>query len=159
VPGFPGLHVSAGGDIYGPKGLRKPTPGAGGYAYVTVRRPGKVRPGKLRVHHAVLLAWVGPRPDGQEGRHLNGDQTDNSVGNLQWSTHVVNIADKELHGTMVRGEAVAVAKLTEGDVLAMRRLYPALSLSALAKRFGVGKSTVHDAVTGRRWSHLTREEG
>lgn len=153
VPGYPSLAVSAAGDVYGPRGRRK-AHWRQGYLAVSVRRPGKARPGKLPVHLAVLTAWVGQRPAGMEGRHLNGDRSDNSVGNLAWSTHLENVADKVAHGTLVRGSAVGNAKLTEADVLAMRRLHPGQSLGALAKRFGVGKSTVHDAVTGRQWSHL-----
>lgn len=158
VPGYPSLSVSAAGDVYGPRGLRKLQPGTNGYAFVTVRRPGLRRPAKLRVHHAVLLAWIGPRPEGHEGRHLNGDHHDNRAGNLAWSTHAVNIADKEAHGTMLRGDASGMAKLTEGDVRAMRAAWPGESYAALARRFGVSKSAAHAAVRGRRWAHLTSEE-
>lgn len=159
VPGYPNLSVSAAGEVYGPKGRRRVHPGVGGYLYVTVRRTGKVRPGKLRVHHAVLLAWVGPRPDGQEARHEDGDPTNNTVANLSWATHLVNCADKDVHGTTARGSVVGSAKLTESDVRAMRALWPGVSLSALGRRFGVSKSTAHAAVSGRAWRHLSREEG
>lgn len=158
VPGWPSIAVSAAGAVYGPRGLRKVHPGTNGYLYVTVRRPGRPRPAKLRVHHAVLLAWVGPKPDGQEGRHLNGDLSDNRASNLAWSIHVVNIADKQLHGTLLRGVDIPSAKLTESDVRAMRAAWPASSLSALAKRYGVSKSTAHAAVSGKAWAHLTTEE-
>jgi hypothetical protein len=160
VPGFPGLHVSAGGDIYGPRGRRKAAPDRDGYLGISVRRPGHALPGRLRVHVAVLLAWVGPRPEGMEGRHLDGDLTNNGAGNLEWATHVANIADKELHGTASRpGRAgVPVRVLTEADVVEMRRLWPAVSVSALAERFGVGKTTAGDVVRGKSWKHLTSEE-
>jgi hypothetical protein len=157
VPGWPGLSVSAAGAIYGPKGLRKVQPGTNGYSYIAVRRPGRPLPAKLRIHHAVLLAWVGPRPEGHEGRHLNGDHDDNRADNLAWSTHLANIADKEAHGTMLRGAAAGRAKLSEGDVRAMRAAWPGESYAALGRRFGVSKSTAHAAVSGRRWGHLTNE--
>ncbi len=38
------------------------------------------------VHHAVLLAWVGPRPEGYECDHLNGNGADNRLENLEWVT-------------------------------------------------------------------------
>lgn len=157
VPGWPSLAVTAAGVVYGPRGRRKATPGprSSPYLYVTVRVPGKARPQKLRLHHAVLLAWVGPRPEGMEGRHLDGDLTHNAVGNLAWSTHVVNIGDKDRHGTMLRGSTVGTARLTEADVRAMRALWPAHSLSALAKRFGVGKATVGQAVRRETWRHVS----
>lgn len=157
IPGYPSLAVTAAGEVYGPRGRRKPTPGprSSPYLYVTVRVPGKARPQKLRVHHAVLLAWVGPRPAGMEGRHLDGDLANNAAANLEWSTHVVNIADKDRHGTMGRGETVGTARLTEADVRAMRALWPAQSLAALAKRYGVGKATVGQAVRGETWRHVS----
>lgn len=51
------------------------------------------------VHHLVLLAFVGPRPEGTEARHRNGRQTDNSVANLSWESHSVNMQDRVEHGT------------------------------------------------------------
>lgn len=154
VPGFPGISVSAAGAIYGPRGRRRVHPGSGGYAYLTVRRPGKVTPAKLRVHVAVLLAWIGPKPVGMEGRHGDGDLLNNTVGNLSWSTHAANIGDKARHGTLLRGSAVGNAKLTEDDVRAMRRAWPATSLSELARRHGVSKSATAAAVAGKTWSHV-----
>jgi len=40
----------------------------------------------ILVHRAVLLAWVGPCPKGCQCDHLNGDNTDNRLENLQWVT-------------------------------------------------------------------------
>ena len=50
------------------------------------------------VHHLVLEAFVGSRPDGMEGCHNNGNPLDNRLCNLRWDTHVANEADKMLHG-------------------------------------------------------------
>lgn len=156
VPGYTSLAVTADGVIYGPKGRRKAAPDRDGYLGVSVRRPGHALPGRLRVHVAVLLAWVGQRPAGMEGRHLDGDLTNNAASNLAWSTHVVNVADKELHGTARRpGRAgVPVRVLTEADVAEMRRLWPAVSIRALAERFGVGRTTAGDVVRGKSWRNV-----
>jgi len=37
-----------------------------------------------RVDHLVLLAFVGPCPEGYECRHLDGDPANNHVDNLRW---------------------------------------------------------------------------
>ena len=49
------------------------------------------------VHRLVLETFVGPRPDGMEARHLNGDCQDNRVENLIWGTPLENGADKIRH--------------------------------------------------------------
>lgn len=152
VPGYR-LWVTAEGDVYGPKGRRKAHPDRDRYLSVSVRRPGHALPARLRVHVAVLLAWIGPAPAGMEGRHLDGDLSNNAASNLCWSTHQVNVADKQLHGTANRpGRAGLPARvLTEADVAEMRRLWPAVSIRALAERFGVGRTTAGDVVRGKSW--------
>lgn len=45
------------------------------------------------VHGLVAEAFSGPRPDGQEVRHLNGNPTDNRAANLAYGTHSQNICD------------------------------------------------------------------
>lgn len=52
-----------------------------------------------RVHRLVALAFHGPRPDGLETRHLNGDDHDNRPANLKYGTHAENEQDKLRHGT------------------------------------------------------------
>jgi hypothetical protein len=78
-------------------------PGFKGYAMVQIRR-GDGSKLNLRVHTEVLTAFVGPRPDGLQGRHLDGDRTNNRLSNLVWGTPLENAADRERHGRTARGE-------------------------------------------------------
>lgn len=52
-----------------------------------------------RVHRLVVEAFQGPRPEGYECRHLNGDKADNRLENLQWGTQSENALDRVRHGT------------------------------------------------------------
>jgi hypothetical protein len=54
------------------------------------------------VHRLVLLAFVGPCPDGMECRHKDGDKRNNRLSNLMWVTPLENSADKYTHGTLRR---------------------------------------------------------
>lgn len=51
------------------------------------------------VYRLVMLAFVGPLPDGMQTRHLNGNALDSRLVNLKYGTAVENAADKVLHGT------------------------------------------------------------
>ena len=50
------------------------------------------------VHHLVLEAFVGPRPEGKECNHKNGVPSDNTLGNLEWVTHAENMAHAHFTG-------------------------------------------------------------
>ncbi|ART69929.1 hypothetical protein BTO20_16305 [Mycobacterium dioxanotrophicus] len=54
---------------------------------------------RRRVHQIVMLAFVGPCPDGMEVCHNNGDASDNRLVNLRYDTHKGNEQDKIRHGT------------------------------------------------------------
>lgn len=45
------------------------------------------------VHTLVATAFIGPRPDGLQCRHLDSDPTNNNVENLRWGTPRENTMD------------------------------------------------------------------
>jgi len=71
-----------------------------GYHSVTLCRPGERR--RFYIHHLVLLVYVGPRPDGLVTRHLDGDPTNNHLGNLAYGTQGENMLDRFRHGLYAR---------------------------------------------------------
>lgn len=72
------------------------------------------------VHRLVLLAFVGPCPDGMEACHNNGDASDNRPENLRWDTHLENNRDRKRHGRYATGEAHHNFKFPQGLVTAIR---------------------------------------
>lgn len=56
------------------------------------------------VHVAVLEAFVGPRPEGMDACHWDGDRTNANLTNLRWGTRSENIADMIRHGRSPRTE-------------------------------------------------------
>lgn len=52
-----------------------------------------------RIHAAVMLAFVGPRPPDMEVCHGNGDPADNRLINLRYDTRGANLLDSVRHGT------------------------------------------------------------
>jgi len=68
-----------------------------GYAAVELWRDGK--PKKRPVHALVAAAFLGPRPIGQEVRHLDGNRMNPHLANLAYGTRSENNLDKRAHGT------------------------------------------------------------
>lgn len=54
---------------------------------------------EYRVHRLVMLAFVGPCPEGYEVCHRNGDGLDNRLVNLYYGTPSQNTLDRVRHGT------------------------------------------------------------
>ena len=102
VVGYEGLYeVSTEGRIRSARragavgGLIKPDP-SGAYPSVRLFRDGRRR--HLSLHVIVITAFVGPRPDGMECRHLDGHPTNPHLDNLAWGTSGENSQDMILHG-------------------------------------------------------------
>ena len=109
---------------------------------------------KLYAHRAVLEAFVGPCPPGQQSRHLDGDPRNNTTSNLRWGTPSENADDKRRHGTLPLGERSVSSKLTSAEVRAIRRRRPSETLRALGAEYGVSHTAIRRAALGINWGHL-----
>lgn len=122
-----------------------------------------------QVHRLVLETFIGLCPEGMECRHLDGNPQNNRLDNLQWGTASENQRDRIIHGTSNRGlthinqgENQGAHKLTEKQVLKIRRLYETKSSSGkrqysqrkLASMFGVQQTTIKNVVNRKTWKHI-----
>ncbi len=60
-------------------------------------------PRYFSVHRLVLLAFVGPCPEGMEACHNNDIPDDNRLSNLRWDTHRSNINDRVVRESLAGG--------------------------------------------------------
>jgi hypothetical protein len=67
-----------------------------GYPYVQLSIGGKCT--ALRVHSLMLKSFVGPRPPGAHGRHLDDVKGNNTLANLAWGSPLENSRDKYRNG-------------------------------------------------------------
>lgn len=108
----------------------------------------------FRVHRLVMEAFVGPSP--LLVNHKNGVRNDNRLENLEYVTRSQNqIHARDVLGTGTEGERNGRAKLTEKDVLEMRRLrLEGATQKELITRFGVNRNMVQRILYRKAWTHI-----
>lgn len=100
VPGFSAYRVSSLGRVVSykrrePRILRAYS--LGGYPAITLHDGDGGR--RVRTVHTVLAeTFIGPRPDGLEVRHLDGDPWNRALSNIQYGSHADNMQDRLEHG-------------------------------------------------------------
>jgi hypothetical protein len=109
IPEFPGYEASRHGEIRSwrsssgsyaaePHVLTPTLNRTSGYYYVMLMGPeGKKN---CLVHLLILRTWKGQCPPGHEARHFpDNDRSNNSLGNLSYTTHQRNMDNQVFHGT------------------------------------------------------------
>lgn len=100
------------------------------------------------VHQLVALTFLGPRPKGQEVRHLDGNPLNNRADNLAYGTRTENIYDVMRIGGSWR-------KLSALQVLEIRRRLQAGERGAdLAREYGVGETCISNIKVRRSFKWL-----
>ena len=77
--------------------MTRPWPGGRARRVVGLHRAGEHK--TYFVYTLVIAAFVGPRPEGYDICHNNGDSADDRIGNLRYDTTSENIRDAVRHGT------------------------------------------------------------
>lgn len=92
--------------------------------------------GSIQVHTAVALTFIGPRPDGMDVCHNDGDPTNNRSDNLRYDTRTDNILDVYRVGGKWR-------KLSLKDIREIKNLMDCGAVGAeVARQYGVSPATV-----------------
>lgn len=129
--------------------------GKGRYAYVHLYCGGKRTRMPIYVHHAVLEAFVGPRPsNNHEACHGPDGCFDNRLSNLRWDTSEANDADVIREGKQ-KGESNPRSKLTADSVVSIRtRRAAGESVASIANDFGISNDYVYTVAQGKSWGHI-----
>ena len=103
------------------------------------------------VHVMVLETFDVARPfdergNPMEGSHINGDQTNNTLENLEWESTIDNRARKSDHGTA----ATALSAIDARIIYRMKST--SASQRQIAKAWGVSQVTVHHIQSGQTWA-------
>lgn len=100
------------------------------------------------------IAHGEPPSPKMEAAHECGNPACVNKRHLSWKTPVENAADRDRHGTNMRGENHCFAKLSEPDVVRIRSMAGRVSQSRLAAEYGVSQSSIYLIQSGRNWKHV-----
>ncbi len=153
VPNYPQYKVNAFGAIIGPSGkLLQNQYKDSGHAYITVGSRSSRK--NLHIHHAVLTAFRGEKPEGMEARHLNGNASDNRLSNLAWGTRHEQRDDDKRNQVIRRPKDLT---LNTESVIAIRQLCGSASSRFVGELFGVSHTTILKIWRGERWLILEQQ--
>lgn len=125
-------------------------PAGAKWAYGTLGIAGK----RWTAHRAAWFFFKGSNPADMCVCHSCDNPLCVNVEHLFLGTHTENMRDMEQKGrdNHATGEAHWGAKLTQAQVNEIRRRFKPRGGAALAREFGVSKTTVSRIVRGRSWS-------
>lgn len=120
------------------------------------------------LHAVVAAAFIGPRPEGMQINHKDGDPRNNRPENLEYCTCLQNIRHSietglKPPGPYVRihqacGERIPWSRLTEREVRQIRGLARAgRGQSEIAREFSVSPSAIRKIIFRRSWKHVADE--
>lgn len=112
---------------------------------------------KWLVHTYVCIQTHGPSPTSKhQASHACGNGHLGCVNprHIRWLTPSENQREREKHGTAMKGVNSPMAKLTEEDVLQIRRLKGLVTQDDIASMFGITQSQVSHIIHRKAWSHL-----
>jgi hypothetical protein len=124
------------------------------YQSLVLRQDGK--PSNRYVHHLVLEAFVGARPEGMHCLHGANGKSDNSLANLYYGTPSQNHGiDKIRDGTDNRGGKHGNSVLKPEQVIEIKsRLKNGERGKDIAEDYNVGPVAICDIKNGRNWAWL-----
>ena len=126
-----------------------------GYANVALLKDGVQT--TYKVHRLVAEAFIDNVECKKTVNHNDGDKSNNSVPNLQWSTYKEQMEHAIIEGLSdLKGESNNSSKLTTEEVLDIRDLYSTGNYTqvSLSDMFNVAPSTISNIVKRKRWNHV-----
>lgn len=115
----------------------------------------------VAAHTLVLETFVGESPSTEhQVAHANGSRVHCHHSNLRWATCQENHDDIAFHGNRLNGSRHPKAKLTEADVVEIRKSYREIKLSKtrsvkeLDSRFSISRNTILRIAKGHAWKHV-----
>lgn len=163
VPGFPGYCVTPDGVVWSQRtnhrhifriNWKKLRPRLNRHGYWKLTLYNDNGKASFLVHRLVLMAFVGLKPEGMVCCHNDGNRQNNNLDNLRWDTIRSNNDDMIKHKS-VSGTKNPAAKLTENDVVEIRRLHKTgLSYKEISIQYSVTLCAIRFICIRKTWGHI-----
>lgn len=129
-----------------------------GYLFFMLYKNNKGSNAKL--HRLIALTFISNPENKPLVNHKDGNKENNNIDNLEWATSAENNKhaweNKLNQGYDKKGENHPSSKLTEKDVLTIRRMYSdgGYTYQKLADAYGVDKSMIGLIIKRKSWKHI-----
>lgn len=114
----------------------------------------------LFLHRLMALTYYGPPPIDENGvyivRHLDGNPNNANIKNLSYGTYQQNSMGMVRHDKAQIGSINCGSKLTEEDVINIRkrRYYDGVYVQKLADEYGVSNKSIRRILSRKLWGHI-----
>jgi hypothetical protein len=124
-----------------------------GYSRRTLCKNGLSK--QMTEHRIVAIAFIKNPKNKETINHINGIKSDNRVENLEWNTHKENQEHAVRTGLKdQKGIKHHKCKLTEEQVLEIRKIGFSQKRMSLSKKYGVCRTTILRIIRGSNWTHI-----
>lgn len=159
IPNFKKYSITKDGKVYSHYYNKFLSPGVCRRGYNRVSLTNDYGTFSKGVHSLILETYVGKRPIGFHGAHLDGNPSNNILSNLKWCSPKENMYHRNIHGTAQVGEKHHSAKAKKEQVIWLRKNLIEFengktNIYELSKKTGLHFSTVTNIVRGNSWKHL-----
>jgi len=146
--------------------LLTPVANAKGYLSVCLQRDDGNGHKTPTIHRLAAFVFLGPPPDASRScvDHIDGDKANNCSDNLRWCSRRENtgfaVANGRHRGKDKKPRVYKTGKRPKAiltDVLVREILsrVGTISLSKMAKQYGISQTALSNIVNGRTWRHIT----
>lgn len=128
--------------------------GCVGYYKICLSKDGKVT--TVNIHRLISQTFI-PNPENKpQVNHINGIKTDNNIKNLEWVTSKENMQHAHDTGLIIssKGEHRSLSKLTEIQVLEIRKIGKLKTQIELSRMYNVDQSLISYVLNNKIWKHV-----
>jgi len=110
----------------------------------------------FNTHRLIAKSFI-PNPDNKpQINHINGIRNDNRLDNLEWVTSKENMQHAHDTGLIItsKGEQRSLSKLTEKEVLEIRKIGKSKTQIELSRIYNVDQSLISYVLNNKIWKHI-----